>query len=72
MGKVEINHGGFELGMAHVSLDDTQVDADFEEMSGIGVAVMPSSGLCRVKRIHKFTRDRVFGRSSFFDREYSA
>jgi len=38
LGKVEIDHGGFELGMAHVSLDDTQVDAGFEEMSGIGVA----------------------------------
>ncbi len=35
---MEIDHGGFELGMAHVSLDDTQVDAGFEEMSGIGVA----------------------------------
>jgi len=43
LGKVEIDHGGFELGMAHVSLDDTQVDAGFEEMSGIGVAIMPSS-----------------------------
>jgi hypothetical protein len=38
LGKVEIDHGGFELGMAHVSLDDPQVDAGFEEMSGIGVA----------------------------------
>jgi hypothetical protein len=34
---VEIDHGGFELGMAHVSLDDPQVDAGFEEMGGIGV-----------------------------------
>jgi hypothetical protein len=38
LGKVEIDHGGFELGMAHVSLDDPQVDSGFEEMSGIGVA----------------------------------
>jgi hypothetical protein len=38
LGKVEIDHGGFELGMAHVSLDDPQVDAGFEEMGGIGVA----------------------------------
>jgi hypothetical protein len=38
LSKVEIDHGGFELGMAHVSLDDAQVDAGFEEMSGIGVA----------------------------------
>jgi len=35
---VEIDHGGFELGMAHVSLDDPQVDSGFEKMSGIGVA----------------------------------
>ena len=38
LGKVEIDHGGFELGMAHVSLDDPQVDAGFEEMGGIGMA----------------------------------
>ena len=38
LGKVEIDHGGFELGMAHVSLDDPQVDSGFEEMGGIGVA----------------------------------
>jgi hypothetical protein len=35
LGKVEIDHGGFELGMAHVSLDDPQVDSGFEKMSGI-------------------------------------
>jgi len=34
---VEIDHGGFELGMSHVSLDEPQVDAGFEEMSGIGM-----------------------------------
>ena len=45
LSKVEIDHGGFELGMAHVSLDDAQVDSGFEEMRGIGVALMPSSGL---------------------------
>jgi hypothetical protein len=38
LGKVEIDHGGFELGMAHVSLDDPQVDSGFEEMGGIGMA----------------------------------
>ena len=38
LSKVEIDHGGFELGMAHVSLDDPQVDSGFEKMSGIGVA----------------------------------
>ena len=35
---MEIDHGGFELGMAHVSLDDPEVDPGFEEMGGIGVA----------------------------------
>ena len=35
---MEIDHGGFELGMAHVSLDEPQVDSGFEKMSGIGVA----------------------------------
>jgi hypothetical protein len=35
---VEIDHGGFELGMAHVSLDDPEVDPGFEKMGGIGVA----------------------------------
>jgi hypothetical protein len=38
LSKVKIDHGGFELGMAHVSLDDPQVDTGFEEMGGIGVA----------------------------------
>jgi hypothetical protein len=38
LGKVKIDHRGFELGMAHVSLDDPQVDSGFEEVSGIGVA----------------------------------
>jgi hypothetical protein len=37
LGKVEIDHGGFELGMAHVSLDDPQVDSSFEKMGGIGM-----------------------------------
>ena len=35
---MEIDHGGFDLGMAHVSLDEPQVDSGFEKMSGIGVA----------------------------------
>jgi len=34
---VEIDHGGFELGMAHVALDDPQIDSGFEKMGGIGV-----------------------------------
>jgi hypothetical protein len=29
--------------MAHVSLDDAEVDSGFEKMSGIGVALMPIS-----------------------------
>src|SRR5262245_20067929 len=37
LGEVEIEHGGFELGMAHVALDDAQVDSGFEEMSGVGM-----------------------------------
>lgn len=38
LGKVEIDHGGFELGMAHVTLDDSQIDSGFEKMGGIGMA----------------------------------
>ena len=29
LGEVEIEHSGFELGMAHVALDDAQVDSGF-------------------------------------------
>ncbi len=35
---MEIDHGGFDLGMAHVTLDDPQIDSGFEKMSGIGMA----------------------------------
>jgi len=38
LGEVEIEHRGFELGMAHVALDDAQVDPGFEEVGGVGVA----------------------------------
>jgi hypothetical protein len=38
LGEVQIEHGGFELGMAHVALDDAQVDAGFEEVGGVGMA----------------------------------
>src|SRR5438132_12464389 len=38
LGEVEIEHSGFELGMAHVALDDAQIDAGFEEVGGVGVA----------------------------------
>jgi hypothetical protein len=37
LSKVKIDHGGFELGMAHVTLDDPQVHASFEKMGGIGM-----------------------------------
>ncbi len=35
---MEIDPGGFELGMAHVFLDDAEVDASLQEMGGVGVA----------------------------------
>jgi hypothetical protein len=38
LGEVEIEHGGLELGMAHVALDDAQVDSGFEEVGGVGMA----------------------------------
>jgi hypothetical protein len=38
LGKVEIEHGGFESSMAHVALDDAQVNTGFEEMGGVGMA----------------------------------
>jgi hypothetical protein len=38
LGQVEIEHGGFETGVAEVALDDPQVDAGFEEMGGVGMA----------------------------------
>jgi hypothetical protein len=37
LGEVEIEHGGFQLSMAHVALDDAQVDSGFEQMGGIGM-----------------------------------
>jgi hypothetical protein len=38
LGEVEIEHGGFESSMAHVALDDAQIDTGFEEMGGVGMA----------------------------------
>lgn len=38
LGEVEIKHGGFESSMAHVTLDDAQIDTGFKEMSGVGMA----------------------------------
>jgi hypothetical protein len=37
LGEVEIEHGSLELGVAHVGLDDAQVDSGFEEVGGVGV-----------------------------------
>ena len=37
LGEVEIEHGGFELGMAHVALDDAQVDSGFQQMGGVAM-----------------------------------
>ena len=34
---MQIDHGGFQLAMAHVSLNDPQVDAGLEKMGGIGM-----------------------------------
>ena len=36
MGEVEVEHGGFELGMAQVALDEPGVHARFEQMGGVG------------------------------------
>lgn len=36
--QMEIEHGGFELGMAHVPLNGAEVDARFEQMGGRGMA----------------------------------
>ena len=38
LGEVEIEHGGLQLGMAHVALDGAQIDAGFEEVGGVGMA----------------------------------
>ena len=37
LGEVEIEHGGFELGMAHVALDDAQVNSSLKKMGGVGM-----------------------------------
>jgi hypothetical protein len=51
LGEVQIEHGGFELGMAHVTLDDAQVNSGFEEMGGVamtqGVIILLTNCLCR-------------------------
>ena len=35
VGEVQVEHRGFELGMAQVALDETGVHAGFEQMGGI-------------------------------------
>ena len=50
-GQMQINRGGFQLGMAQPSLNDPNVDALLQQVGGIGMANMPSSAyspLCRV------------------------
>ncbi len=34
---MEVDHSGFQLGMAHISLDNPQIDSGFKKMGGIGV-----------------------------------
>jgi hypothetical protein len=38
LGQVEIEHGGFEAGVAQVALNDAQIDAGFEEVGGVRMA----------------------------------
>jgi hypothetical protein len=35
VGEVEVEHGGFELGMAQITLDETRVHAGFEQMGRV-------------------------------------
>jgi hypothetical protein len=35
MGEVEVEHGGFELGMPQVALDEPRIDAGFQQMGSI-------------------------------------
>jgi hypothetical protein len=46
--QVEVDHGGFLVGVSEVFLDDPDIDACLEEMGCVGMALMPSSELCRV------------------------
>ena len=36
--QVEIEHGGFETGVAEVALNDAEIDTGFQEMGGVGMA----------------------------------
>ena len=37
LGQMQIDHGGFELGMAHGTLHGAEVDTGLEQMGGIGM-----------------------------------
>ena len=45
VGEVEVEHGGFELGMPQVALDEPRIDAGFQQMGGIRMALMPHAAL---------------------------
>ena len=38
VGQVEVQHGGFESRMAHISLNGPEIDPGFAQMRGIAVA----------------------------------
>ena len=40
LGEVSVDHGGFELGVSQVALDETGIDAGFEQMGGVGMPLM--------------------------------
>ncbi len=49
-GEMEIDHGGVQAAMAEVLLDTTDVDAGFQQMSGIAVPEgMNGDALCEFK-----------------------
>jgi hypothetical protein len=37
VGEVEVDHGGCELGMSQVALDEPGIDTRFEQMGGVGM-----------------------------------
>jgi len=39
--KVKIDHRGFELGVPQVTLDKPGIHARFEQMGGVGMALIP-------------------------------
>lgn len=38
LGEMQIDHGGFESRVSEVTLDETEVDAGFEQMGGVGMS----------------------------------